>query len=104
MDKMVKNIIKEIKEVSAKRSNLEDLLVNYSHVETDDHDKDLTNFGNLSIAVHGYKMVETALKCIVLNEGYVEGSDGEFYEKINVDDNDTEETYIKDALKETKDE
>lgn len=104
MDKMVKNIIKEIKEVSAKRSNLEDLLVNYSHVETDDHEKDLTNFGNLSIAVHGYKMVETALRCIVLNEGYIEDNDGEFYEKIDVNDTDTEETYINDALKENKDE
>lgn len=102
MDKMVKNIVKEIKEVSAKRNNLEDLLVNYSHVETNDHEKDLTNFGNLSIAVHGYKMVETALKCIILNEGYVEGTDGEFYEKINVDDN-TEETST-DASGDPKDE
>ena len=103
MDKMVKNIIKEIKEVSAKRSNLEDLLVNYSHVETDDHEKDLTNFGNLSIAVHGYKMVETALRCIVLNEGYIEDNDGEFYEKINVDNDDTEETAT-DASGDPKDE
>lgn len=102
MNKMVKNIVKEIKEVSAKRSNLEDLLVNYSHVETDDHEKDLTNFGNLSIAVHGYKMVETALRCIVLNEGYIEDNDGEFYEKINVDD-DTEETST-DASGDPKDE
>lgn len=102
MDKMVKNIVKEIKEVSVKRSNLEDLLLNYSHVETDDHEKDLTNFGNLSIAVHGYKMVETALRCIVLNEGYIEDNDGEFYEKINVDD-DTEETST-DASGDPKDE
>ena len=103
MDKMVKNSVKEIKEVSAKRSNLEDLLINYSHVETDDHEKDLTNFGNLSIAVHGYKMVETALRCIVLNEGYIEDNDGEFYEKINVDDNDDEETST-DASGDPKDE
>ena len=103
MDKMVKNIIKEIKEVSAKRNNLEDLLVNYSHVETDDHEKDLTNFGNLSIAVHGYKMVETALRCIVLNEGYIEDNDGEFYEKIDVDDDNTEETST-DASGDPKDE
>lgn len=103
MDKMVKNIVKEIKEISAKRSNLEDLLVNYSHVETDDHEKDLTNFGNLSIAVHGYKMVETALRCIVLNEGYIEDNDGEFYEKINVDDDNTEETST-DASGDPKDE
>ena len=102
MDKMVKNIVKEIKEVSAKRSNLEDLLLNYSHVETDDHEKDLTNFGNLSIAVHGYKMVETALRCIVLNEGYIEDNDGEFYEKINVDDDD--EDASADPSEETKDE
>lgn len=103
MDKMVKNIVKEIKEVSVKRSNLEDLLLNYSHVETDDHEKDLTNFGNLSIAVHGYKMVETALRCIVLNEGYIEDNDGEFYEKINVDDDNTEETST-DASGDPKDE
>jgi hypothetical protein len=102
MDKMIKNIVKEIKAVSAKRSNLEDLLVNYSHVETKDHEKDLTNFGNLSIAVHGYKMVETALRCIVLNEGFIEDNDGEFYEKIDVDDDD-EETST-DASGETKDE
>jgi hypothetical protein len=103
MDKMVKNIVKEIKEVSAKRSNLEDLLVNYSHVETNDHEKDLTNFGNLSIAVHGYKMVETALRCIVLNEGFIEDNDGEFYEKIDVDDDDDEETST-DASGDPKDE
>ena len=103
MDKMVKNIVKEIKEVSAKRNNLEDLLVNYSHVETNDHEKNLTNFGNLSIAVHGYKMVETALRCIVLNEGYIEDNNGEFYEKIDVDD-DNDEATSTDAPGDPKDE
>ena len=46
------------------------------------NDKDKANFGNLCIALHGYRMIADATEAILMNEDVLKDEKGNFYQKI----------------------
>lgn len=45
-------------------------------------DKTKAQFGNLCVALHGYRMVADATEAILMNEDILKGEDGCFYKKV----------------------
>ena len=48
-----------------------------------ENDKDKANFGNLCIALKGFRMVAEATEAILINEDVLKGQNGEFYQKVD---------------------
>ena len=46
------------------------------------NDKDKANFGNLCVALRGFRMVADATLALLANEDVLKGENGEFYQKI----------------------
>ena len=46
-------------------------------------DKTKAQFGNLCVALRGYRMVADATEAILMNEDILKGEDGSFYEKVD---------------------
>ena len=46
------------------------------------NDKDKANFGNLCVALRGFRMVADATEALLINENTLKGDDGEFYKKV----------------------
>jgi len=46
-------------------------------------DKTKAQFGNLCVALRGYRMVADATEAILINENVLKGEDGYFYERID---------------------
>ena len=53
--------------------------INDSEVKTE---KDKANFGNLCIALKGFRMVAESTEAMLFNEDIVKTEDGDFYEKV----------------------
>lgn len=51
-------------------------------------EKSKTNFGNLCILLNGYRNVAKATECLLINENVLKDGDGNYYQKIE----DEEET------------
>ena len=49
------------------------------------NDKDKANFGNLCVALRGFRMVADATEALLINENVLKSEDGEFYQKIEDD-------------------
>ena len=49
------------------------------------NDKDKANFGNLCVALRGFRMVADATEAMLINENVLKSEDGEFYQKIEDD-------------------
>lgn len=47
-----------------------------------ENDKDKAQFGNLCVALRGFRMVADATEAILNNEGVLKTEDGDFYKKI----------------------
>lgn len=46
------------------------------------NEKDKANFGNLCVALRGFRMVADATEAILANDDCLKGEDGEFYKKV----------------------
>ena len=57
-------------------------------------DKSKAQFGNFCIALKGYRMIAEATECLLINEHCLKGDDGEFYQKMEVEDNEDKD-YVK---------
>ena len=48
-------------------------------------EKDKANFGNLCVALRGFRMVADATEALLINENVLKGEDGNFYQKVEDD-------------------
>lgn len=56
-------------------------------IYTIENDKDKANFGNLCVALRGFRMVADATEALLVNENVLKGADGNFYQKVEDDGN-----------------
>lgn len=50
-----------------------------------ENDKDKANFGNLCVALRGFRMVADATEALLVNENVLKAADGNFYQKVEDD-------------------
>lgn len=74
----IKAIIKVNKFACNNIASLEETI---KEVEVKD-DKDKANFGNLCVALRGFRMVADATEALLINENVLKGEDGSFYKKV----------------------
>lgn len=82
---MIKELIKVNKYACDNISSLEDALQNAEVVD----EKSKVNFGNLCVALRGFRMVADATEAILINENVLKGDDGNFYQKVEEELTDT---------------
>ena len=75
---MIKELIKVNKYACDNISSLENALQNAEVVD----EKSKVNFGNLCVALRGFRMVADATEAILINENVLKGDDGNFYQKV----------------------
>ena len=75
---MIKELIKVNKYACDNISSLEDALQNAEVID----EKSKANFGNLCVALRGFRMVADAIEAILINENVLKGDDGNFYQKV----------------------
>ena len=79
MDMYIKNLIDVNNEATKNIAALESTIQNMN-ITTE---KDKVNFGNLCIALKGFRMVSEATECLLRNENVLKTEDNEFYVKVN---------------------
>lgn len=84
MDKkeFIKNLIEINKDATASIVNLE---ADAQDIEIK-NDKDKANFGNIYVMLRGYLMIADASEAMLINENVLKDEDGNFYQKIEEDD------------------
>ena len=95
MNNIIKDIIKENKQAVENIAGLENA-INAFEVRDE---KSKATFGNLCILLKGYRMVAEATECILINEGIVKDDDGNFYEKVILNEESTETTADQNTTK-----
>lgn len=83
MNDYIKTLINVNKEATKNIAALESTIQNIT-VTTE---KDKVNFGNLCIALKGFRMVSEATECLLVNENVLKTEDNEFYSKIETNEN-----------------
>lgn len=84
MNDYIKTLINVNKDANKNIDALESTIQNIT-ITTE---KDKVNFGNLCIALKGFRMVSEATECLLVNENVLKTEDNEFYIKVK-----TEEKY-----------
>lgn len=82
MDEYIKNLIDVNNEATKNIAALESTIQNIS-ITTE---KDKVNFGNLCIALKGFRMVSEATECLLRNENVLKTEDNEFYVKVHTEE------------------
>lgn len=82
MDMYIKNLIDVNNEATKNIAALESTIQN-TNITTE---KDKVNFGNLCIALKGFRMVSEATECLLRNENVLKTEDNEFYVKVNTEE------------------
>ena len=82
MNAYIKNLIDVNNEASKNIATLESTIQNIN-ITTE---KDKVNFGNLCIALKGFRMVSEATECLLRNENVLKTEDNEFYVKVNTEE------------------
>ena len=82
MNTYIKNLINVNNEVNKNIDALESTIQNIN-ITTE---KDKVNFGNLCIALKGFRMVSEATECLLRNENVLKTEDNEFYVKVNTEE------------------
>ena len=62
-------------------------------------EKSKTNFGNLCILLNGYRNVAKATDCLLINENVLKDNDGNYYQKIEDEEEAPEEQVNQPANK-----
>ena len=83
MNEYIKTLINVNKDATKNIAALESTIQNIT-VTTE---KDKVNFGNLCIALKGFRMVSEATECLLVNENVLKTEDNEFYSKIETNEN-----------------
>lgn len=82
MNNYIKNLInvnnEVTKNIDALESTIQDMKITT--------EKDKVNFGNLCIALKGFRMVSEATECLLRNENVLKTEDNEFYVKVNTEE------------------
>ena len=81
MNDYIKTLINVNKEANKNITALESTIQNIK-VTTE---KDKVNFGNLCIALKGFRMVSEATECLLMNENVLKTEDNEFYVKVDTE-------------------
>ena len=81
MDEYIKTLINANNNATKNITALESTIQNIT-VTTE---KDKVNFGNLCIALKGFRMVSEATECLLVNENVLKTEDNEFYVKVNAE-------------------
>lgn len=79
MNDYIKILINVNKEATKNIATLESTIQNIT-VTTE---KDKVNFGNLCIALKGFRMVSEATECLLINENVIKTEDNNFYVKVD---------------------
>lgn len=74
----IKSII-EVNKLACDNITALENAVKLSEIKTE---KDKANFGNLCVALRGFRMVADATEALLINENVLKGEDGNFYQKI----------------------
>ena len=82
MNTYIKNLINVNNEANKNIDALESTIQNIN-ITTE---KDKVNFGNLCIALKGFRMVSEATECLLRNENVLKTEDNEFYVKVNTEE------------------
>ena len=82
MNTYIKNLINVNNEANKNIDALESSIQNMN-ITTE---KDKVNFGNLCIALKGFRMVSEATECLLRNENVLKTEDDEFYVKVNTEE------------------
>lgn len=82
MDEYIKKLINVNKEAN---KNIVALESSIQHL-TITTEKDKIDFGNLCIALKGFRMVSEATECLLINENVLKTEDNEFYIKIDTEE------------------
>lgn len=83
MNDYIKTLINVNKDATKNIEALESTIQNIT-VTTE---KDKVNFGNLCIALKGFRMVSEATECLLVNENVLKTEDNEFYIKVETEEN-----------------
>ena len=83
MNDYIKTLINVNKDANKNIDALESTIQNIT-VTTE---KDKVNFGNLCIALKGFRMVSEATECLLVNENVLKTKDNEFYIKVETNEN-----------------
>ena len=78
MEEYIKNLINVNKEATKNIAALESSIQNVK-ITTE---KDKINFGNLCIALRGFRMVSEATECLLRNENILKVNETDFYVKV----------------------
>ena len=78
MNEYIKTLIEANKDAVSNIAVLEDTVRDY--LVTDEKSK--TNFGNLCILLNGYRNVAKATDCLLINENVLKDANGNYYQKI----------------------
>ena len=81
MNEYIKTLINVNKDSNKNIAALESTIQNIK-VTTE---KDKVNFGNLCIALKGFRMVSEATECLLINENVLKPRDNEFYLKVDTE-------------------
>ena len=82
MNMYIKNLIDVNNEATKNIAALESTIQNMN-ITTE---KDKVNFGNLCIALKGFRMVSEATECLLRNENVLKTEDNEFYIKVDTEE------------------
>ena len=82
MNEYIKSLINLNKDVTNHIASLESAIQNIK-ITTE---KDKINFGNLCIALRGFRMVSEATECLLINENVLKTKDNEFYIKVDTEE------------------
>lgn len=82
MNDYIKTLINVNKDANKNITALESTIQNIT-VTTE---KDKVNFGNLCIALKGFRMVSEATECLLVNENVLKTEDNEFYIKVETEE------------------
>lgn len=82
MDEYIKKLINVNKEANKNIAALESSI---QHL-TITTEKDKIDFGNLCIALKGFRMIAEATECLLINENVLKTEDDEFYIKVNTEE------------------
>ena len=78
-------VIKKIIEVNKEACDNIQAIENAISIAEIKSEKDKANFGNLCVALRGFRMVADATEALLINENVLKGEDGNFYQKVEDD-------------------
>ena len=95
MNEYVKTLIETNKDAVESIATLEDTIEVYPVTD----EKSKTNFGNLCILLNGYRNIAKATECLLINENILKDISGNYYQKIEDEEEAPEESVNQPANK-----